>query len=97
MVIGQNWEQDVRGAVRSSAGGLMLDEALIDRIKNQIRQQGHFRHVPAKVLQVARYSTHRRAARSWSWRCGRWCMEKVRTPKAWPTRRRWSSTVIYRN
>ena len=54
VVIGQNWEQDVRVVlfVRLREG-LMLDEALIDRIKNQIRSKTTSRHVPAKVLQVS--------------------------------------------
>ena len=53
VVIGQNWEQDVRVVlfVRLREG-LTLDDALIDRIKQQIRSKTTPRHVPAKVLQV---------------------------------------------
>jgi len=54
LVIGQDWERDVRVVlfVRLREGAT-LDEALIARIKQQIRQNTTPRHVPAKVLQVA--------------------------------------------
>jgi acetoacetyl-CoA synthetase len=54
LVIGQDWEHDVRVVlfVRLREGAT-LDEALIARIKQQIRQNTTPRHVPAKVLQVA--------------------------------------------
>ena len=54
LVIGQNWEQDVRVVlfVRLREG-VMLDDALIQRIKMQIRSKTSPRHVPAKVLQVS--------------------------------------------
>mgnify|MGYP000277112115 CR=1 FL=1 len=53
IVIGQDWDDDVRVVlfVRLS-DGLTLDEALIKKIKLQIRQNTTPRHVPAKVLQV---------------------------------------------
>jgi acetoacetyl-CoA synthetase len=53
VVIGQRWEQDVRVVlfVRLREG-LTLDDALIDRIKQQIRSKTTPRHVPAKVIQV---------------------------------------------
>ncbi len=54
IVIGQDWDHDVRVVLfvrlRDS---LKLDEALITRIKNQIRSNTTPRHVPAKVIQVA--------------------------------------------
>ena len=54
LVIGQNWEQDVRVVlfVRLREG-VTLDDALIQRIKQQIRSKTSPRHVPAKVLQVS--------------------------------------------
>ncbi len=54
LVIGQDWDNDVRVVlfVRLKEG-LVLDEALINRIKQQIRQNTTPRHVPAKVVQVA--------------------------------------------
>jgi acetoacetyl-CoA synthetase len=54
LVIGQDWEQDVRVVLFVKLReGLTLDDALIARIKQQIRQNTTPRHVPAKVLQVA--------------------------------------------
>jgi acetoacetyl-CoA synthetase len=53
LVIGQDWEQDVRVVLFVKLReNLTLDEALIARIKQQIRQNTTPRHVPAKVLQV---------------------------------------------
>ncbi|MFM1891195.1 MAG: hypothetical protein RLZ44_272 [Pseudomonadota bacterium] len=54
LVIGQRWEGDVRVVlfVRLRAG-LSLDEALVRRIKQRIRDNTTPRHVPAKVIQVA--------------------------------------------
>lgn len=53
LVIGQDWDSDVRVVlfVRLK-DGLTLDEALINRIKQQIKQNTTPRHVPAKVVQV---------------------------------------------
>jgi acetoacetyl-CoA synthetase len=54
LVIGQDWAQDVRVVLFVKLReGMVLDEALITRIKHQIRQNTTPRHVPAKVLQVA--------------------------------------------
>ncbi len=54
LVIGQDWDNDVRVVLFIRLReGLTLDEALIQRIKNQIRQNTTPRHVPAKVIQVA--------------------------------------------
>jgi acetoacetyl-CoA synthetase len=54
LVIGQDWNRDVRVVLFVKLReGLTLDDALIDRIKNQIRANTTPRHVPAKVLQVA--------------------------------------------
>ncbi len=53
IVIGQNWQDDVRVVLFVKlAGELQLDEALIQKIKLQIRNNTTPRHVPAKVLQV---------------------------------------------
>ncbi len=54
IVIGQRWQDDVRVVlfVRLSPG-LELDQALVQRIKQVIRDNTTPRHVPARVLQVA--------------------------------------------
>jgi acetoacetyl-CoA synthetase len=54
LVIGQNWEGDVRVVlfVRLREGSA-LDDALIAKIKKTIRENTTPRHVPAKILQVA--------------------------------------------
>ncbi|MCO5096833.1 MAG: acetoacetate--CoA ligase [Rhodocyclaceae bacterium] len=53
LVIGQNWDKDVRVVLfvklRES---LKLDDALVKRIKDVIRDNTTPRHVPAKILQV---------------------------------------------
>lgn len=53
IVIGQDWQDDVRIVlfVRLREGKV-LDEALINTIKQTIRQNASPRHVPAKILQV---------------------------------------------
>ncbi len=54
LVIGQDWDNDVRVVlfVRLREG-LALDDALVKKIKDQIRRNTTPRHVPAKVVQVA--------------------------------------------
>ena len=57
LVIGQDWPPGKNDDVRvvlfvKLADGHVLDEALIDRIKRQIRDNTTPRHVPAKVVQV---------------------------------------------
>jgi acetoacetyl-CoA synthetase len=57
LVIGQTWPPGEIGDVRvvlfvRLREGLTLDEALIDKIKRQIRVNTTPRHVPAKVVQV---------------------------------------------
>jgi acetoacetyl-CoA synthetase len=54
LVIGQEWDGDTRVVlfVRLRAG-LKLDDALVQKIKTQIRTNTTPRHVPAKVVQVA--------------------------------------------
>jgi len=53
LVIGQEWEQDVRVVLFVKLlDGLALDETLIKRIKETIRADTTPRHVPAKVVQV---------------------------------------------
>jgi acetoacetyl-CoA synthetase len=54
LVIGQEWDNDTRVVlfVRLRPGRA-LDEALIQKIKGQIRANTTPRHVPAKVVQVA--------------------------------------------
>ena len=54
MVIGQQWENDVRVILFVTLrDGVELDEDLQERIRKQIRQNASPRHVPAKILQVA--------------------------------------------
>ncbi|QQS53073.1 MAG: acetoacetate--CoA ligase [Candidatus Competibacteraceae bacterium] len=54
LVIGQDWEADVRLVLFVKLQeGVDLDHALIARIKRTIREGATPRHVPAKVLQVA--------------------------------------------
>jgi len=58
IVVGQDWPPGEVGDVRvvlfvKLADGLILDEALADRIKQHIRTHTTPRHVPAKVVQVA--------------------------------------------
>ncbi|MEF8766730.1 MAG: acetoacetate--CoA ligase [Candidatus Accumulibacter phosphatis] len=54
LVIGQDWQHDVRIVLFVKLReGLLLEETLLDRIKQQIRRNTTPRHVPAKVLQVA--------------------------------------------
>ncbi|RMG87318.1 MAG: acetoacetate--CoA ligase [Candidatus Dadabacteria bacterium] len=53
LVIGQKWEDDVRVILFVVLRpGLTLDEALVKKIKTQIRTNCTPRHVPAKVIQV---------------------------------------------
>jgi acetoacetyl-CoA synthetase len=54
LAIGQDWDKDVRIVlfVRLREGA-KLDEALINSIKQQVRQGASPRHVPAKIVQVA--------------------------------------------
>jgi len=53
LVIGQDWNKDVRVILFVKLReGLALDDALIEKIRNQIRANTTPRHVPAKVLQV---------------------------------------------
>jgi acetoacetyl-CoA synthetase len=53
LVIGQNWSNDVRVVLFVKLReGMALDEALIKRIKDTIRENTTPRHVPAKVVQV---------------------------------------------
>ncbi|MEK6204014.1 MAG: acetoacetate--CoA ligase, partial [Amylibacter sp.] len=53
LVIGQRWNNDVRVVlfVRLRQG-VTLDDALIKRIRTEIRQNATPRHVPAKVIAV---------------------------------------------
>jgi len=54
IVIGQDWEHDVRVVLFVVLKpGLTLDAALSERIKRQIRAGASPRHVPARVVQVA--------------------------------------------
>ena len=54
LVIGQEWENDVRVVLFVKLrDGMTLDEALISRIQQQVRDNATPRHVPARVLQVA--------------------------------------------
>jgi acetoacetyl-CoA synthetase len=54
IVIGQEWEHDVRIVLFVVLkGGLALDDALRERIRKQIRAGASPRHVPARIVQVA--------------------------------------------
>jgi acetoacetyl-CoA synthetase len=54
IVIGQDWDNDVRVVLFVKLReGLTLDADLVKRIKEQIRSSTTPRHVPAKVIQVA--------------------------------------------
>ncbi len=54
LVIGQEWDNDVRVVLFVRLrDDLELDEALIDRIRKQIRANTTPRHVPARVVQVS--------------------------------------------
>ena len=58
LVIGQNWPPQAISDVRvvlfvRLRDGLVLDEALTEKIKQQVRRNTTPRHVPARVVQVA--------------------------------------------
>jgi len=54
LVVGQDWDNDVRVLLFVVLRpGMRLDEALVRKIKDQIRRNATPRHVPAKVLQIA--------------------------------------------
>ncbi|MAG59038.1 MAG: acetoacetate--CoA ligase [Planctomycetes bacterium] len=54
IVVGQDWRSDVRVVLFVRLrDGLTLDDALVDRLKKQIRENTTPRHVPAVILQVA--------------------------------------------
>ncbi len=53
LVVGQNWEDDVRVVLFVVLRpGVELDDALVKKIKTQIRQNTTPRHVPAKIVRV---------------------------------------------
>jgi len=53
IVIGQQWEDDIRVVLFVKlTNNLILDEVLITKIKQHIKQRTSPRHVPAKILQV---------------------------------------------
>ena len=54
LAIGQDWEGDVRVVLfLRLKPGAVLDEALVAKIKKQIREGASPRHVPAKLVAVA--------------------------------------------
>jgi acetoacetyl-CoA synthetase len=54
VVIGQDWENDVRVVLFVKLRpGAVLDEPLVQRIKDQIRRNTTPRHVPTKIIAVA--------------------------------------------
>jgi acetoacetyl-CoA synthetase len=54
IVIGQEWDDDTRIVLFVRLrDGLTLDDALIDTIRRQVRENASPRHVPACVIQVA--------------------------------------------
>ena len=53
LVVGQQWQGDVRVVLFVRLrDGLILDEGLVTKIKQQIRRNATPRHMPAKVIQV---------------------------------------------
>lgn len=53
VVIGQNWEDDVRVVLFVKLQeGLQLDEGLVASIRKTLKENASPRHVPAKILQV---------------------------------------------
>lgn len=53
IAVGQNWENDVRVVLFVKLrAGIILDESLIARIKQQIKSNTTPRHVPAKIIQI---------------------------------------------
>ncbi len=53
IVIGQDWEEDTRVVLFVKLReGMVLDESLINAIKQTIRHNASPRHVPAKIIQV---------------------------------------------
>ncbi len=54
IVIGQDWDSDVRVVLFVVLqDGVILDDALVDRIRRTVREKCTPRHVPAKIVQVA--------------------------------------------
>jgi acetoacetyl-CoA synthetase len=54
LAVGQSWQNDVRVVLFVRLrDGLELDDALITKIKTQIRSNASPRHVPAKIVKVA--------------------------------------------
>ena len=54
LVVAQDWEDDVRVVLfLRLRDGMMLDEALRDRIRTEIRAHASPHHVPKKIIQVA--------------------------------------------
>lgn len=54
IAVGQNWENDVRVILFVKLKpNITLDDALIARIKKQIKSNTTPRHVPAKIIQIA--------------------------------------------
>jgi acetoacetyl-CoA synthetase len=54
LAVGQTWQDDVRVVLfLRLAEGAVLDQALIDRIRQRIRSNCTPRHVPAKILAIA--------------------------------------------
>jgi acetoacetyl-CoA synthetase len=54
LVIGQDWDNDVRVVLFVKLReGLVLEDAVVAKIKKQIRDNATPRHVPSKIVQVA--------------------------------------------
>ena len=92
IVIGQDWEHDVRVVLFVVLKpGLTLDAGLRDRIKSQIRTGASPRHVPARIIKSPTFPVPSRA-RSPSLPFARSCTAaRSRTRKRLPIRRRSSS------
>jgi acetoacetyl-CoA synthetase len=93
VAIAQQWQGDVRVVlfVRLRAG-VILDDALRQTIKSQIRQHTTPRHVPAVIVQVDDIPAPNQAKSS-SWRCGRWCMvSSSKTVRPWLIPKLWRNS-----
>ena len=54
IVVGQSWDNDIRIILFVKLqNDIELDQAIIDKIKNNIRSSNSIRHVPAKIIKVS--------------------------------------------
>ena len=73
IVIGRPIEGDVEVMLFVQlADGVSLDEALVKKIRGEIRAGCTPRHVPASRARGAGHSVHHQWQESGAWRCGVW-------------------------